>query len=154
MLPRPMLAAAFYETPLTLFAIGVILVILFFWYFATDIERRKRNVGTALLVGITALCFVSVFPPKERLKGGIDIVGGSSFVLRVQPRTAEDGTKETVSHQQVDQAIKVIEQRLNGMGTTEPLIARQGDDRIIVQMPGVDPEESKRIRTILEKVAH
>ena len=149
-----MLAAAFYETPLTLFAIGVILVILFFWYFATDIERRKRNVGTALLVGITALCFVSVFPPKERLKGGIDIVGGSSFVLRVQSRTAEDGTKEAVSHQQVDQAIKVIEQRLNGMGTTEPLIARQGDDRIIVQMPGVDPEESKRIRTILEKVAH
>jgi SecD/SecF fusion protein len=149
-----MLAAAFYEDPLTLFAIGIILVILFFWYFATDIERRKRNVGTALLVGVAALCFVSVFPPKERLKGGIDIVGGSSFTLRVQPRTAEDGTIEAVTHQQVDQAIKVIEQRLNSMGTTEPLIARQGDDRVLVQMPGVDPEESKRIRTILEKVAH
>lgn len=149
-----MLAAAFYEDPLTLFAIGVILVILFFWYFATDIERRKRNVGTALLVGVAALCFVSVFPPKERLKGGIDIVGGSSFTLRVQARTAEDGNTEAVTHQQVDQAIKVVEQRLNSMGTTEPLIARQGDDRVIVQMPGIDPEESKRIRTILEKVAH
>jgi len=148
-----MLAAAFYEDPLTLFAIGIILVILFFWYFATDIERRKRNVGTALLVGVAALCFVSVFPPKERLKGGIDIVGGSSFTLRVQERTAEDGSTEAVTHQQVDQAIKVIEQRLNSMGTTEPLIARQGDDRILVQMPGVDPEESERIRTILEKVA-
>ena len=149
-----MLAAAFYEDPLTLFAIGIILVILFFWYFATDIERRKRNVGTALLIGVAALCFVSVFPPKERLKGGIDIVGGSSFTLRVQPRTAEDGTTEPVTHQQVDQAIKVVEQRLNSMGTTEPLIARQGDDRVLVQMPGVDPEESQRIRTILEKVAH
>ena len=149
-----MLAAAFYEDPLTLFAIGIILVILFFWYFATDIERRKRNVGTALLIGVAALCFVSVFPPKERLKGGIDIVGGSSFTLRVQPRTAEDGTTEAVTHQQVDQAIKVVEQRLNSMGTTEPLIARQGDDRVLVQMPGVDPEESQRIRTILEKVAH
>jgi SecD/SecF fusion protein len=153
MLPRPMLAAAFYEDPLTLFAIGIILVILFFWYFATDIERRKRNVGTALLVGVAALCFVSIFPPKERLKGGIDIVGGSSFTLRVQPRTGEDGNTEAVTHQQVDQAIKVIEGRLNSMGTTEPLIARQGDDRVLVQMPGVDPEESERIRTILEKVA-
>jgi SecD/SecF fusion protein len=148
-----MLAAAFYEDPLTLFAIGIILVILFFWYFATDIERRKRNVGTALLVGVAALCFVSIFPPKERLKGGIDIVGGSSFTLRVQPRTGEDGNTEAVTHQQVDQAIKVIEGRLNSMGTTEPLIARQGDDRVLVQMPGVDPEESERIRTILEKVA-
>jgi SecD/SecF fusion protein len=148
-----MLAAAFYEDPLTLFAIGIILVILFFWYFATDIERRKRNVGTALLIGVAALCFVSIFPPKERLKGGIDIVGGSSFTLRVQPRTAEDGNTEAVTHQQVDQAIKVIEGRLNSMGTTEPLIARQGDDRVLVQMPGVDPEESERIRTILEKVA-
>jgi len=148
-----MLAAAFYEDPLTLFAIGIILVILFFWYFATDIERRKRNVGTALLVGVAALCFVSIFPPKERLKGGIDIVGGSSFTLRVQERTAEDGSTEAVTHQQVDQAIKVIEQRLNSMGTTEPLIARQGDDRVLVQMPGVDPEESERIRAILEKVA-
>jgi SecD/SecF fusion protein len=148
-----MLAAAFYEDPLTLFAIGIILVILFFWYFATDIERRKRNVGTALLIGVAALCFVSIFPPKERLKGGIDIVGGSSFTLRVQPRTGEDGNTEAVTHQQVDQAIKVIEGRLNSMGTTEPLIARQGDDRVLVQMPGVDPEESERIRTILEKVA-
>ena len=149
-----MLAAAFFEDPLTLFAIGVILVILFFWYFATDIERRKRNVGTVLLLGVAALCTVSIIPPKKRLKGGIDIVGGSSFTLRVQPRTEEDGSQTEVTPHQIEQTIKVIEQRLNGMGTSEPLIARQGTDRILVQMPGVDPEESKRIRTILEKVAH
>lgn len=146
-------ATSFYEDPLTIFVTGMILVILFFWYFATDIERRKRNVGTVLLIGTTALCVLAATPVKERLKGGIDIVGGSSFTLRVQPRESDSGEKMEVTPQQVEQAILVIEKRLNGMGTSEPLIARQGTDGILVQMPGVEPEDSARIRTTLEKVA-
>jgi len=149
-----MLAATpFYEDPLTIFVTGMILVILFFWYFATDIERRKRNVGTVLLIGMTALCVLSATPVKERLKGGIDIVGGSSFTLRVQPRESDSGEKMEVTPQQVEQAILVIEKRLNSMGTSEPLIARQGTDGILVQMPGVEPETSAKIRNTLEKVA-
>ena len=69
----------FFENPLTLFLVGLSLLILFFWYFATDIERRKRNVGTILLIGICGLCAMAIYPPKERLKGGIDILGGSAF---------------------------------------------------------------------------
>ncbi len=153
-MPSLMLAAAFFKDPLALFAVGMVLMILFIWYFATEIERRKRNVGTFLILGITALCALAVFPPKERLKGSIDIVGGSSFLMRVQPRTMEDGvTKEPVTTAQIDQAKKVIEDRLNGMGNAESLMSQQGDDGIQLQMPGIDPEESKRIRTILEKVA-
>ncbi|MEY5013319.1 MAG: protein translocase subunit SecD [Verrucomicrobiota bacterium] len=90
---------------------------------------------------------------KERLKGGIDIVGGSSFTLRVQPRESDSGEKMEITPQQVEQAILVIEKRLNGMGTSEPLIARQGTDGILVQMPGVEPETSAKIRETLEKVA-
>lgn len=146
-------ATAFYEDPLVVFCIGLALLILFFWYFATDIERRKRNVGTILLIGVCALCVLAATPPHERLKGGIDILGGSSFTLRVQPRDIGDGTVEAVTPQQVDQAITVVEKRLNSMGTAEPFIARQGADGIIVQMPGVEPEESKAIRATLEKVA-
>jgi SecD/SecF fusion protein len=144
---------SFYEDPLTIFVTGMIFVILFFWYFATDIERRKRNVGTVLLIGMTALCVLAATPVKERLKGGIDIVGGSSFTLRVQARESDSGEKMEVTPQQVDQAILVIEKRLNSMGTSEPLIARQGTDGILVQMPGVEPETSAKIRNTLEKVA-
>jgi SecD/SecF fusion protein len=146
-------ATSFLEDPLTVFVTGMILMILFFWYFATDIERRKRNVGTVLLFGVCALCILAATPLKERLKGGIDIIGGSSFSLRVQEREADDGTKMPVTIQQIDQAILVIEKRLNSMGTAEPLIARQGANGILVQMPGVEPEESARIRATLEKVA-
>jgi SecD/SecF fusion protein len=144
---------AFFNDPLTLFLVGMSLMILFFWYFATEIERRKRNVGTVLLIGVCALCVLAATPVKERLKGGIDIIGGSSFSLRIQEREDGAGNKMPITKEQVDQAIIVIEKRLNSMGTAEPMIARQGDDGILVQMPGVEPEESARIRTTLEKVA-
>jgi len=149
-----MLAAAFFEDPQTLFIIGLVLLVLFIWYFVTEQEIRKRNVGTVLLLGVTALCLASVFPLKDRLKGGIDIVGGSAFTLRVQQREDQNGQKEPVTKREVEQAIKVIEQRLNGAGTSEPLIAAQGEDKILVQMPGVSPEEAKKIRETLERVAH
>ena len=148
-----MLATTFYEDPLTLFITAFALMVLFFWYFATEIERRKRNIGTVLMIGVVGLCILAATPPKDRLKGGIDILGGSSFSLHLQEREADNGEKMPITEQQVDQAITVIEKRLNGMGNTEPLIQRQGNSGILVQMPGVSPEQSNEYRKILEKVA-
>lgn len=148
-----LIATAFYNDPLILFIIGLTLMVMFFWYFATEIERRRRNVGTVLTLGICALCISAVIPPKERLKGGIDILGGSSFSLHIQPRMDEEGNEMPITPSQVDQAITVIEKRLNSMGTAEPIIARQGSNGILLQMPGVEPQESERIRATLQKVA-
>ena len=146
-------ATAFYNDPLTLFLVGMTLMVLFFWYFATEIERRKRNVGTVLTLGICALCILAASPPKDRLKGGIDILGGSSFTLHIKPKLGSDGEEMPITPSQVDKAIEVIEKRLNSMGTAEPIIARQGSDGILLQMPGVEPQESDRIRATLQKVA-
>jgi len=148
-----MLAVVFFKDPLILFLTGLSLLVLFFWYFATEIERRKRNIGTVLLLGICALCTLAVYPPKERLKGGIDIIGGSAFSLRIQPKEDENGDPMPVTPEQVDEAMRVIGGRLDSMGTSEPLIARQGDDGILVQMPGVEPETAAAIRDTLETVA-
>jgi SecD/SecF fusion protein len=148
-----MLAVVFFKDPLILFLTGLTLLVLFFWYFATEIERRKRNIGTVLLLGICALCTLAVYPPKERLKGAIDIIGGSAFSLRIQPKEDENGEPMPVTPEQVDEAMRVITGRLDSMGTAEPLIARQGDDGILVQMPGVEPETAAEIRTTLETVA-
>lgn len=144
---------SFLDDPLIVFLTGMVLLGLFFWYFATEIERRKRNVGTVLLIGVCALCVQSATPVHERLKGAIDIVGGSSFTLRVQSRVSESGEAMPITPQQIEKAIEVIEKRLNSMGTAEPMIARQGVDKIEVQMPGVEPEASENIRKTLEKVA-
>lgn len=141
------------EDPLTVFLCGITILILFFWYFATDVDRRKRNVGTVIIVLVTALCVLGFTPVKEKLKGGIDIVGGSSFTLKIQPREDEHGQKMPVTIPQVEKAVEIVQKRLDGMGGKESLIARQGEDSILVQMPGAEPEESERIRKELEKVA-
>jgi SecD/SecF fusion protein len=146
-------ATAFYADPLALFLIGLGLLILFFWYFATEIERRKRNIGTVLFIGVCVLCAAAIYPPDQQLKRGIDIAGGSEFTLRVQPRESDDGQLQPVTFTQVDQAIEVIEKRLNRMGTADSMIIRQGEDGILVQMPGVAPGDADRIRATLEQVA-
>lgn len=147
------LATSFLNDPLTVFGIGLTLLILFFWYFATDVERRKRNVGTVLTIGACALCVMAITPPKERLKGGIDIVGGSSFSLHIQPRESEDGTKMPITNEQVEQAKIVIEKRLYDMNYKDALIVQQGSNGLLVQIPGVERAESDQIEAALKKVA-
>ncbi|MBB4120187.1 protein translocase subunit SecDF [Martelella radicis] len=51
----------------------------------------------------------------------------------------------------VQQSIEVIRRRVDELGTTEPLIQRQGDDRIIVQVPGLD--DPQRLKALLNKTA-
>ena len=48
--------------------------------------------------------------------------------------------------QTIEQSIQIVERRVNQLGTVEPVIQRQGRDRILVQVPGLqDPTELKRI---------
>ncbi|MCW5725412.1 MAG: protein translocase subunit SecD [Maricaulaceae bacterium] len=48
---------------------------------------------------------------------------------------------EDIRHRTVSQSIEVVRRRIDGLGTTEPTIARQGDNRVLVQVPGEsDPQ--------------
>jgi preprotein translocase subunit SecD len=53
--------------------------------------------------------------------------------------------------QAVDQSIQIIERRVNELGTVEPLIQRQGADRILVQVPGL--QDPARLKELLGKTA-
>jgi len=58
-------------------------------------------------------------------------------------RATEDGA--------VNQAIQTIDNRVNEFGVSEPLIARDGSDRILVQLPGVD--DPKRVKDLIKNTA-
>ncbi len=74
---------------------------------------------------------------------------------------ATEGLKTTVSFtesglqaladQTIEQSIEIIRRRLDPDGTKEPVIQRQGRERILVQLPGVDDPE--RIKRLLGKTA-
>ena len=163
-----MIASLFSDDRLLVFLSGLGLLGLFFWYFATDYERKKRNIGTIIIVLIAIFSFLSIVPKEKwsdvitgktplseahNLKGGIDLIGGSSFTLRVQPTVGPNGEDVAVTANAVAQAIATVEKRLNESGANDLKIVAQGEDRILVEMPGIAPEDAKRIRTILEKIA-
>ena len=55
------------------------------------------------------------------------------------------------NNQTVDQSIEVVRKRVDESGTKEPIIQKQGEDRIIVQLPGIkDPE---RIKALIGRTA-
>jgi preprotein translocase subunit SecD len=53
--------------------------------------------------------------------------------------------------QTIEQSIQIVERRVNELGTVEPLIQRQGTDRILVQVPGL--QDPTQLKTILGKTA-
>lgn len=153
----PTLALSFLKDPnaaLFIFLSGLALMVLFFWYFATEFETRKRNIGSVIIVALCTFCALALNPIKESLKGGIDLVGGSSFTLLVKPKIDENtGQPLPLTTEDVKQARKTIEERLNKMGTTDMLIVEQGTDKLLVQMPGMTPEVAADIKVQLQKVA-
>ncbi len=67
--------------------------------------------------------------------------GGGLIRLVVPQAAITDRVRQTI-----EQSIQIVERRVNELGTVEPLIQRQGVDRILVQVPGLqDPTELKKI---------
>jgi SecD/SecF fusion protein len=144
-----------------IFLIGLGILFLFGWYFFTDSERAKRILGSALTVSLTALCIWLAYPPQEKIQLGLDLKGGTSFLIRLVAEDVEvkapDGTvkteKRVITPPMVEQAVEVIRKRVDTLGTSEPVIAPAGPDRILVQIPGLAPEKLADTREQLRKVA-
>ncbi len=70
------------------------------------------------------------------LKQGLDLQGGLQVLLE-----ADVPADQEVSRDAIDAVRTIIEQRVNGLGVTEPVVQLQGDRRIIVELPGIDKPE-------------
>lgn len=108
---------------------------------ATQTKKRKkksggsserRNVWLLILTTILILASVYVFtPPSQRINQGLDIQGGLSVVLTA---TSNDGNPVTKEEMEASRAI--IESRVNSLGASEAAVQLQGDNQILVQIPG------------------
>jgi len=79
------------------------------------------------------------------LKLGLDLQGGSHLVYQAV-LTNDAGERITPTADQMDSLRRIIERRVNETGLGEPIIQTLGDDRLLVQMPGVgDPGRAKSI---------
>ena len=113
-------------------------------------DQAKRNgiVLKQLLVG-----------SQGRLKLGLDLQGGVSFTLKVDPTGAESGEKgagdkSSVSRSDmVNQALQVMEQRVNQFGVAEPVLRPVGDLSLEIQLPGEDAANNPDVIDSLKKPA-
>jgi len=138
-------------TPVTsafTFFAGIGILILFVWYFATARARLKRVLGSVLTVSLIALCLAALYPPSKSVRLGLDLQGGTSFLIRLIPEGDRSITPDTL-----DQAVEVIRKRVDQFGVSEPIITPQGADRILIQIPGLDPAQIVTARQQLAQVA-
>ena len=68
---------------------------------------------------------------------GLDLQGGTQLILRMKLENLPPGVTTPQADLQT-QAIRVIERRVNGLGVSEPVIQGLGDDKILMQLPGID----------------
>jgi len=91
-----------------------------------------------VIVAIIGSFAFLIKPLALSVKQGLDLQGGTHVVLQ-----AKDTDVAKVDDDALNRAVQIIERRVNELGLTEPVIQREGKDRIIVELPGVkDPEQA------------
>jgi len=78
------------------------------------------------------------------LRKGLDLQGGMYLALEI------DDSKQAIPSDKrseaIDRALKTVRNRIEGFGVSEPVIQKAGNDRIIVQLPGIqEPERAQRV---------
>src|SRR3989440_1781263 len=134
-------------TPGIMFFIELLWLGLFGWYFATDYGARKRILAFVLVVVAVAMSVMMIYPPDKKIALGLDIKGGTSFLIRLQQ------TDKEITPAMLDQAVEVIRKRVDYFGASEPIISPVGQDRILVQIPGLDTAKIQEARDQLSRVA-
>jgi preprotein translocase subunit SecD len=119
-----------------LLILAMIVVSVWALYPRTVIERVNRN-------GVIAYDTVKRIP----LKRGLDLQGGMHLALEVdESRGAVANRSEAL-----DRALLVVRERIDEFGVSEPVVQKVGQDRIIVELPGID--DPQRAMDVVQKSA-
>jgi preprotein translocase subunit SecD len=103
----------------------------------TVVERVKRN-------GV----FVDDTVRRVPLKRGLDLQGGMYLALEVDESKGAVPDKSKA----IDNALKVVRNRIDEFGVSEPVVQKAGNDRIIVELPGID--DPVRAQDVVQKSAY
>lgn len=109
-----------------------------------------------------------VLPLKKNVRLGLDLKGGTSFVVKIdEERIAEDikarfkdmtdeqvlnEVKTTLSGAQA-RALEVLRNRVDNLGIAEPIIYPGKDNRIVIQLPGIDDAKREEAERSINSVA-
>ncbi|MDD3443282.1 MAG: protein translocase subunit SecD [Sulfurimonas denitrificans] len=85
----------------------------------------------------------------HEIKGAVVVATGESISLTLTPEEIARTEEQAIS-----QAIETIRNRLDQFGLTEPIVARQGEEKILVQLAGIKTaEDEQRARELISRSA-
>lgn len=91
-----------------------------------------------------------------KIKLGLDLQGGTSFMMRMKPQEVA-GTNEVRNVEErtrvLEQAVEVLRKRVDKFGVAEPVIQPAGEDQILIQLPGLSESDKEEAKTNLQKAA-
>lgn len=103
--------------------------------------KRMSILRLILVILVIGVAIFYAFPLEKNINLGLDLQGGSHIVLE-----CIDSPNAPVDSDAVNRVIEIITNRINPEGVKEPVIQRQGERRILVQLPGMDdPQEAENL---------
>jgi len=100
-------------------------------------DSKQRNALALAVIAILVIgAWLLFWPPDEKITQGLDIQGGVSVIL-----TAQETTETAVTDDVMERAELIIRNRVDSLGASEATIQRQGNDSILVQLPGISNAE-------------
>ncbi len=132
--------------------------------------ETKTKWKWVIVILCLAVSGILVWPPGEKIRLGLDLVGGTSLIVavddadvaaQVREKAPEGLTGEklqrrirqavTDSH---ERALEVIRNRIDQLGIAEPVIFQEkGSNRIVIQLPGADKEKREEAISQIKRVA-
>src|SRR5260370_21742071 len=106
-------------TPALTFVFGLVLLILFGLYFLIEKESTRRWIGTTLAVLLCAFCVDAFLPLEKKIHLGLDLQGGSSFLVRLVPPTDANGHPRKITPEMREQPGQGIRKRLQPVGVRQ-----------------------------------
>jgi protein-export membrane protein SecD len=94
---------------------------------------RRDFIWLVIIILIVAAAIYIILSPDYTIHRGLDLQGGLQVLLGAD--VPED---QEVTSDQMNTARQIIDQRVNALGVTEPLVQTEGDRRILVELPGID----------------
>ena len=119
-----------------------------------------------VIAGLILASFIALYPRQvvERVRGangfvydtvnriplkrGLDLQGGMHLALEID----DSKVKVPDKSEAIDRALKVVRTRIDQFGVSEPVVQKAGNDRIIVELPGID--DPRRAQDVVQKSAY
>lgn len=99
-----------------------------------NFNKTARIVSVFIVI---AVAVIFAFPLDEKINLGLDLQGGSHVILE-----CKDSPNALVDDDAVNRVLEIIRNRVDQLGVSEPVIQRQGNNRVLVQLPGIDDPET------------